>query len=251
MSTSDEPNFKAFGKILLFMKDLNSAFGSEYPDVAKYYTLCKKTTYDNHTAINKQNQLFADYCSCNQEAIKVGDLTQLTDTTISYTPKIGFSLKQIVAKADKPSIVSITKHLQYLHSLLNGDMDAKQALVASSKPQPLGKGLENASSAKGVFDQILGQLSETMEGKESSLTDINSTIQGMKTDGSIGNIAESISKGIMDGKYSEGDLLNEALRVFQNVQMEASSDPSTAGMMSMVGGLLKQAMGSMNMDSVE
>ena len=86
MSSSDEPNLKAFVKILNFMKELANAFGTEFPQVAKYYALCKKTTMDNTTAINKQNGIFSAYCESNKDAIKNANASALSEACGSGIP---------------------------------------------------------------------------------------------------------------------------------------------------------------------
>ena len=146
-----DPNFKAFAKILCFLKELRECFGAEFPSVVKYYSLCKKTNISNTAAIQKHVQIVGDFCLSNAAAIKSGAVDTLTPELIFFNDKINFSLLDIVAKAADPSIKkAIANHLKLILCLIHPDEELKNSLVA----------ITAAASTKeeDLFANILGKM---------------------------------------------------------------------------------------------
>ena len=235
MSSSDEPNLKAFVKILNFMKELANAFGTEFPQVAKYYALCKKTTMDNTTAINKQNGIFSAYCESNKDAIKNANASALSEAPISYTEKFSFNLKAILEKSDKDTTKVIFTHLQVISCILNPDEELKTALT--SKPAPQKGGAD--SIIKSLMDDVSSSFAQG-DSKEVdlSMSSINNKISEFKTSGKMIGFVEKIAKEIESGNCTENDIINQAASMLNQVKSEAGDDPQLSGVFNMIGGLL-------------
>ena len=231
MSSSDdnvqEPNFKAFDKIQKFLRALKESFGDEFPEVTKYYYLCKKINFDNHKAIHFQNKIFSDYCEQNKEAIKNGKLEDLLDEPFVVNDKIQFNLKQIItkAKADDGTKKNIVKFLQYILYCLEPDVQLKTALTSKSKEDQL-------------FDNLLNKMTNKYSNTDS--TNINDTFQDLASSGFMDEVKNTIGGGIQSGEIDPDKLLTNAFGMFQKIKGEIN-DPGLAGMMNMVEGLLSQA----------
>jgi hypothetical protein len=240
--SADEPNLKAFGKILSFMRDLNSAFGNDHPDVNKYYTLCKKTTFDNTKAITKQVSIFYDYCNLNKGAIKQSSMKDLCDADIAYNEKFNFNVKKLLGKADKDTIKAVFDHLQVISVACNieNTEEIKTALIqkAASKPK------------KDLFTELMNDVQEDFASgaitsdNGISMQGIQNTIEDYKQSGKMEGLVEKISKMLGSGECSEEELMSGAFGMLQNVKEQAGDDPQMAGIMNMVTGLFGQ-MGSL------
>ena len=245
MSSVDEPNFKAFSKILCFIKELKECFGDKFPSVAKYYTLCKKTNISNHAAIYKHVNIFGDYCSRNIEAIKGEQLESLiSDDIISYNEKINFDLKEIMLRAaDKTTQGVIFKHLKIILHLIYPDKELKNALAVHATPTS-----SSSSSIIGVpvvgetkEEALFSSLMSKMENKygNSEIGNVNDALADLKNNGFMEEITSSVSKGLDNGELDINNLIKGAFGMFNKIKAE-SNDPQIAGMMSMVESMLGQ-----------
>lgn len=233
-STSNEPNFKAFSKIQMFLKQLAESYGNEFNDINKYYSVCKKTILSNTAAIVKHVKLFEDYLAVNLDAIKENDKTKLTNDWISYTDKIKINLKLILAKTDAKDCNSIFKHLQVIQYVINPDQELKTALTTKSKEEQF-------------FDKMINQLKTEYEGKEEgdmnlgSLTNMNDLMRVKDSNPQIGGLVSELQEGFENGNLDLGKMAQSAMSMVSQVGgPEAQNDPQVAGMMSMLSNLMKQ-----------
>jgi len=244
MSSEDtEPNYKAFDKIQKFLRDLKETFGSEFPGVAKYYSVCKKINFDNHKAIQFQNKIFGDYTEQNKAAIKAGKLDELNDASFVIDTKIQFNLKQIIAKAqpDAQTRRSITKYLQYICVLFHPDQDIKTSLTAVP--------------AKSKEDEVFDQLFNKMQSKLGDNPDLfgasgegfneAQALTNMHSSGIYNDIQQVIGGGIDSGELDPSKLLGNAFGMFEKIKGQVN-DPALAGIVGMVENLLNQAKSEMN-----
>jgi hypothetical protein len=224
----DEPNFKAFAKILSFMNDLKDCFGNEFPEITKYYSLVRKTKLDNHDAIIKQVKLFKEYYEANEEALKPeGDISKLNDDFIQYNDKFRFNLKTVMEKADKQTIATITKHLQVIYCVIKPSDELKVSLTS-------GKTKED-QLFNNLFNKVLSQGS-----------DVNmSNLMNLQNTGLYNDIEKEINDGVSSGELSIGNILGSAEGLFSKIKNDAGDDPSIAPMLNMVQGLLMKAKSEM------
>lgn len=241
MSSESEPNFKAFSKILSFMNALNECFCNDFPEVTKYYSLCKKTTLDNHKAIHKQNQIFSEYLLLNKDCIKSGELGKLSDAYIAYNPKIFFSLKQVISKADKQTIGVITKHLQVILVCLHPDQELKTSLVSSNSNS------SSSSTSNSKEEDMLMNIIDKFGDKYSgaNFTNVGDAMNEMKTSGVMEELATSVSTKLATGDLDPRQLIQTAGKLFSKVKDQTTDDPQFGGMINMVESLLSNAMSSM------
>ena len=255
----EEPNFKAFDKIQKFLRAMKESFGAEYPQVAKYYALCKKINFDNHTAIRRQTKVFGDYCMNNKEAIKQNKLELLTNDSFIVNDKIQFNLKQVVdaAKPDATTARSILKYLQYILYCIHPDADLKNALTTTSGATGAnttaptisgdmfkdlfssGEGGEKSNEDK-LFESLLGNMSS----KYSNISDPSQAFATLQNGNMMQELQQSIGSGIESGNIDPSKLLTNAFGMFSKLKTQVD-DPGLMGMMNMVEGLLNQAKTSM------
>jgi hypothetical protein len=223
----DEPNFKAFAKILSFMNDLKDCFGNDFPEITKYYSLVRKTKLDNHDAIIKQVKLFKEYYESNEEALKPdGDITKLNDDFIQYNDKFRFNLKTVIAKADKSTIATITKHLQVIYCVIKPSEELKTSLTT-------GKTKED-QLFNNLFSKVLNQGGPDI----TNFANLQSTAL-------YSDIEKEINEGVNSGELSIGNILGSAEGLFSKIKNDAGDDPSIAPMLNMVQGLLMKAKSEM------
>ena len=240
-SVVDEPNFKAFSKILCFVKELKECFGDKFPPVVKYYALCKKTSISNHAAIHKQVNIFGDYCFRNIEAIKGEHLESLiTDDLISYNEKINFDLKQIMLRvADKTTQGVIFKHLKVILYLIHPDKDLKTALtplVATVAPSSfLSIDGENISKEEALLSNLMAKMENKYANSE--LSNVNDALSDMKSSGIMEEITNTVGKGLDMGEIDINNLIKGAFGMFNKIKAQ-SDDPQVSGMISMVESML-------------
>lgn len=239
----EEPNFKAFDKIQKFLRALKETFGLEHPNVAKYYTLCKKINFDNHMAIRIQNKIFSSYCMKNKDAIKHGELAALNNDSIVVNDKIQFCLKTVLEKSkpDASTVKSVAKHLQYILYCLHPDADLKTALVTKPQPSQSQGAQGDKSKEEMLFDNLLGKMSS----KYSDISDPSQAFSDLQSGNFMQEIQQTIGSGIDSGEIDPTKLLTNAFGMFGKLKSEVN-DPGLMGMMNMVEGLLNQAKGSMS-----
>ena len=246
MSSVDEPNFKAFSKILCFIKELKECFGDKFPSVAKYYTLCKKTNISNHAAIYKHVNIFEDYCSRNIEAIKGEQLESLiSDDIITYNEKINFDLKEIMLRAaDKNTQGVIFKHLKIILHLIHPDQELKNALAVHATPTSSSSSFSSSIIGVPVVGEtkeeaLFSSLMSKMENKygNSELGNVNDALADLKSNGFMEEITSSVSKGLDNGELDINNLIKGAFGMFNKIKSQ-SDDPQVSGMISMVESML-------------
>ena len=228
---TDQVNTKAFPKILSFLKELKDAFGDKFPELAKYYNLCKKTTFDNSFAINKQAQLFKDYCLKNQAAIKASKWDQLSTDDIEYNNKFSFNIRKVVASTkDVSTQQTIMKYLQVIMCIVHPDEELKLALTSKSKEEEL-------------FDNLIGNLEKRYENTQ--FTNVSEAMDDMKNNGMMEDISTTVKEKLEKGELDVNKLLGGAFKLFDKIKSEAT-DPTVSSMMSMVEGMMNQAKMSLN-----
>jgi len=230
-----EPNFKAFSKIVMFMRELKEAFGDDFPEVVKFYQLSKRTKLDNHAVINRQVQVFNDYCEANRAAIQEGKLDALNEQPIAYNEKILFHLKPIVNKADQDAKKVILKFLQLILCLINPQDELKQQLVHQAQEER-----KSHSKEDDVFASIISKVSERY--KDTQPTDLSSALADVQSSGFIDEIASSINNSFDNGDLDLGKLMSSAFGLFNKIKEEAS-DPQMAGALGMIEGMMQTVKG--------
>jgi len=233
-SNSSEPNFKAFSKIQMFLKQLAESYGNEFNDINKYYSLCKKTMLSNTTAIVKHVKLFEDYLLANKDAIKEGNKTALNNDCIAYTDKIKINLKQILARTDAKDCGSIFKHLQVIQYAINPDVELKATLTSKSKEEQF-------------FDKMINKLKNEYEGKEDAdinlgqLSNMNDLMKVKDSNPQIGGLVSELQENFESGNFDLAKMAQSAMNMVSQVGgPEAQNDPQVAGMMAMLNNLMKQ-----------
>lgn len=239
MSSATEPNFKAFSKITVFMRELKEAFGTEFPELAKYYQLCKRTGLDNHALIERQIGLFGKYCKANSEAIQTGQLDALNGDNIEFNDKIKFNLKAIVEKADETSRKVILKYLQLILCLIYPDDKLKNQLVAQAQEE------KKVSPEEDMFASILSKVEDRY--KDKPPTDLGSTIADMQSSGFMQDLAASVTQGLDSGELDLTNLMRGAFGMFNKIKAEAN-DPQISGMLGMVESMINTCKSTMNLD---
>lgn len=242
-----EPNHKAFSKILLFMRDLNDAFGNEFKDLRKYYNLISKTTHTNFAPINKQVQIFTDYCKANKDAIEEGSLDKLNDAKIEYNNKFAFSLKALVAKADEDTRKAIVAHLQYITVLTGNDQDEnlRHKLVAAKQQAKANVPIEGiaapGSKEEAIFSNIFNVVQTNFGNREN--TDLSSAYQEITS----GNFVQQVLGNTDPSSLDLNALLKGAFGMISKVKGMQDADPQTAGMLNMVESMLSNAQSQVNL----
>lgn len=257
MEASDhsEPNFKAFSKILNFMRELKEAFGTEFPQVVKYYSLCKKTGLDKHNLLNKHIKIFGNYCVDNSEAIHTSDLSLLNHDDIAFNDKIGFNLKQIVLKADADSAKVIVKHLQIILCLIHPDDKLKTSLTLAKKEQDekddtgaaLNQIFPNLGGKEGdLFSGLLNKLRTRYDGKDMNNLNLGEIMSDLTNGGVLQEITDSVQNGLASGDLNLNSLMSGAMGIFDQMKGD-QSNPQIAGMLGMLKPMMEQ-MSMANMD---
>lgn len=242
LMSSSEPNFKAFSKIVVFMRELKEAFGADFPEVVKYYKLCKGTSLDKHDLIHRQIQIFGEYCLANREAIQQGSLEQLNTEPIKFNDKIFFNLKDISGKADTASKAVILKYLQIILCLIHPDDGLKQQLIQQAQEE---RKSSSNTKEEDIFATIFSKVGDRF--KDAQPTDLGSTIANLQTSGFMEEITQTISQGFENGELDPRNLMRTAFGLFSKIKDEAT-DPQMSGMISMVEGLISNAKSQMDFD---
>jgi hypothetical protein len=232
-----EPNFKAFSKILAFMNQLKDCFGNEFPEIVKYYSLVKKTGIDRTELICKHVDLFAGFCDQNKDAIKTGNMKNLSGDPIIFNDKIKFCLKSVVAKANTLECETIAKHLQLISCLIHTDEEMKTALMAATPATPAaGSGL---TKEEAFFESLIGNLEQKYEGQD--VNNVGQVISDLKGNGFLDQMSAKLESGDLDPQ----NVLKGAQKMFDKIKGQ-TTDPALMGMMNMVQSLMNQATSGMN-----
>jgi hypothetical protein len=228
-----DPNFKAFAKILCFMKELRECFGVEFPSVVKYYSLCKKTNISNVEAIHRHVQIVGDFCLLNAAAIKSGEVNTLTPDLIYFNDKINFSLLEVVNKTTDQNIKqAIANHLKLILCLIHPDEELKNALVAASTSA------STTTKEEDLFANLLGKM-ENKYGNNKEVGNVSDALSDMQSSGFMQDITKTVTSGLESGELDVNNLVKGAFGMFNKIKAE-SNDPQIAGMMSMVESMLGQ-----------
>lgn len=224
-----DPNFKAFAKILCFMKELRECFGVEFPSVVKYYSLCKKTNISNVEAIHRHVQIVGDFCLLNAAAIKSGEVNTLTPDLIYFNDKINFSLLEVVNHTNDQGIKqAIANHLKLILCLIHPDEELKNSLVAASA----------TTKEEDLFANILGKM-ENKYGNNKEVGNVSDALSDMQSSGFMQDITKTVTSGLESGELDVNNLVKGAFGMFNKIKAE-SNDPQIAGMMTMVEAMLGQ-----------
>jgi hypothetical protein len=124
MSSGDQ-SLKIFAKILSFVNELKQVFPKEH--IQLYHKLLKKTPIGNTDAIAKHLQVFDQFISANQDAIKTKNLEKL-EGDILFSKKVYLDLVNCMKEkeTDNETRQVIFKHLQVLLFLLHPTDEVKE-----------------------------------------------------------------------------------------------------------------------------
>jgi hypothetical protein len=132
----------------------------------------------------------------------------------------------VIAKADKQTIATITKHMQVIYCVIRPSEELKVSLTT-------GKTKED-QLFNNLFSKVLNQGGADI----TNFSNLQSTAL-------YSDIEKEINEGVNSGELSIGNILGSAEGLFSKIKNDAGDDPSIAPMLNMVQGLLMKAKSEM------
>jgi hypothetical protein len=243
----DEDIYKPFTKIITFVKELNTLFGTKYSNISLYYKLLKKTPVSNKGAVRKQNLVFKTFLENNKDAIIEKDISLLKDSTISFSERVFINIKDVLEEADDNE--NIFKYLQLISALLIRDEKMIEALKDTTDNETkflnkfMGK-VESSFKGSEINDPIKAAMSLMGSG---ILSDMGKEIQSGKLNIGklIGNLQGMMTDVVKDIKETNPDSnqeiekINDTLTNLPNIMNNIMSGNGGQGdIMNMVSGLM-------------
>ena len=240
MSRSDDTNLKAFAKIRAFGKELSDAFGQKYKNVDLYNRLLKKTDILNSTQISRQVKVFEDFLVSNKPDIVSRNKKGLSGKSIKFSERVYFNIGDLLAESDKETSDVIFSHLQIILFVLHPDADVKLALQKSASEQ------SGTSSGK-FIDSFMSKIENTF--KEKNFKDAGEAISGLMSSNVMGELIDSMNKGVETGELDLNDLLSDVQGMLGNLTGSGGS-MDIGSMMNMLGPLMGGGAGQPDLNAL-
>ena len=234
MSSGDQ-SLKIFAKILSFVNELKQVFPKEH--IQLYHKLLKKTPIGNTDAIAKHLQVFDQFISTNQEAIKSKNLDKL-EGDIFFSKKVYLDLVNCMKdkETDKDTRQAIFKHLQVLLFLLHPTDDLKEIV------QPMA---QKASGGEEKFlENFMSKIEQNFTGQD--FNDPMQATMSLLNSGVFTDMIQTMNQGVTSGDIDISKLLGSVQGMLGNLGGN-SSDPQLSQMMNMA----TQMMSNMNLNPNE
>ena len=234
MVTNDN-SLIAFKCIAGFISDVNSVSGEKLKSIKMYNHLLEKTTLTHEKAIEKNTQIFSDFCKENREAIQENSLEKFKSNIIKYSENVVIDIVEIFEKTDSKSHEQIWKHLLTISAVVDPTGNAKKILKEMA--------VKNKSIAS-ESDFIGSMIDKIEKNIDKDVKDPMEAVQNIMSSGVFNEIIEGMGKGLQDGSLDIGNMIN-------SVQKMSGSDEGSQGnfdlsqIMNMVGPLMG-GLGAMN-----
>ena len=177
-------NLLIFKAISNFILELGEIYGGVQKSLKLYCRLINKTTIVNEKPISKHINAFKLFCNDNLEAIQNKKISELENTTISYSERVYINLSQIFKLSDKETQNVIWSHLLTILALINPESNAKEILN------------EKKNNEKEFVNNIVENLSENIDTNSDNPMD---AINGILNSGMFSNLIQNMTTGIDNG----------------------------------------------------
>ena len=134
----DSLNVVVFKSISNFIGDLSTLYAKRQRSLLLYKRLIDKTTLVHEHAINKNIDIFKNFCTENRKAIQEMDEKELVLEKLFYSEKVFIDMKHIFNLADKASKSAIWRHLLTISAFVDPTKPFSSAMMSFD---PVGKGL--------------------------------------------------------------------------------------------------------------
>lgn len=260
-----------FKAICTFINDLDTAFGRKHKPLRLYKRLINHTQICHDVIIKKHIDVFLGFLNRNMNCVKNRD-KNLIDGKIAYSDRVFIDMKHIftLTGGDNETIGVIWKHLLTILAIINPESNAKEILSLSGTGDKKGMGtLSSALPIPGSDDieaNFLTDIISKVEGSVKPDTDPMQAIQGLMSSGIMTDMMTQLGSKKMD----IGKLLGAVQGMVGKLQTEVGDDPDSkqamgmlntvtsmmgsmknggappdmAGMMGMLGGLMKGGAGT-------
>ena len=225
MSQVGDGNVKLFVKIKAFLNDLNTCFGTEHLDIAKYNELCKRTSITDHGKIAKHVDSIKAFILKNETAIKEDKIDEFTTDDICYTEKIKFNLKSLISISDADTKKSILTYCKVFLCMFEPDDTLKNNLMKSKKTKP-----------EDLFKDVFAKMEQTASSGELPLSSNPADMMSSLQNGSLQSLASDIQTKLSE--CDEKEIVSYTEGLLSNIKEKSGNDPSLAGMFGLVDMLM-------------
>ena len=230
MMTSNN-NLITFKSIINFINELGDVFSSKQHSLRLYKRLINKTTFSHTKAINKHIEVFRNYVILNREAITSKDYTKLKCNKIgklftsrmSYSENVFIDLHAIFSIADNDTKKIIWKHLLVLSALLDPAGKAKDILKELS-----------SSKEADFLTNIISQVEQNVDPSLSPMEAVSKIVQS----GVFNDVIGGMTKSLEDGSLDLGKIMGTVQTMVVSIQQTNPDSNSNNALNTMLGSLM-------------
>ena len=202
MTVTEDLNRTAFKVISSFINSLADVFGEDDMGVLLYAHLLSKTTDKHVVAIEKNINIFRDFCIANRSGIADKSLDGFTVDVIEYSEKVKFNIKDIFKLADAQTTRVLWIHLLTISAVVDPTGNAKSILKSRH------------ATKEGEF--ISGFLDKVEKNVDPNSNPIDA-ITRLMSSGLLGNLITEIGGGMKEGTLDMDKLMGSAQDIVSNL----------------------------------
>jgi hypothetical protein len=231
-----ENSFKAFKAIHDFISQLKDRFcvDGKYHELVLYNHLLNKIKITQKQAMNKNIEIFTDFCMRNQDAIVSKNPKDIIYHKIIYSDKAYIDIYKLLNSApsslDKETEDTIWNHLLVISSIVD----------PSSKAREILKNLKNNNPTKeGNFLSDFMEKIEKNINHEDAKNDPMGTASSLLKGDMLQNLIGNIDSGVKSGDLDMGKLVGTVQNMLSGITGgESGGGMDMGGIMGMVGPLM-------------
>ena len=248
----DNTSVLIFKAITQFISELNEEFGSKHKSIALYNRLLEKTGIVHVGPVNKHIDCFRNFFSQNQKAMEERNPEFFTDSKISYSDRVFIDLVVILKQSPKSTVKVIWQHLLTIWGLIDPTSRARSILnMQGSDEQGDSK---DASSEEDFLSNIINKVEQTVSKEKIDSENPMAAISTLMQSGVMTDLVNGMQKGLSNGSLNVGKLMMSVQGMIGKMGAQGSGGaggqgqgmPDITQMMSMMGPLMSNFMGSNN-----
>ena len=216
-----------FKSICMFVKDLNTEFGSTRMEIKLYNHLLEKTDIVNAVPIQKHIDAFVKFFEANREGVEAMDANLLREPNIVYSTKVFINVQSLVRGSHSTEVNAVIwKHLLYIWNKIDPSSQARRILKENGGGDRESQFLEN------MLDKVSSVVgAQNIQESQNPM----SVAMGLMSSGVFQELLSGMTSDNSGAPLDMGKMFNSVQNLMTKMSPGGMIPPEISGMINMIG----------------